>query len=242
MSNWMKTVDWLLGRPVEPTPDPEIVLTAIAAREALFTYLDNVLKPLGFERRKAPDSWFRDRIPEFLDVICASTSVSDPSGSLKAHVLVGMHGEKFQRAFKKLQGERYQIIEPSFTTDLGYLMPDAQFKSWRFRRDVPNLEEAKAREMADGILKYGLPWLCRIDSLDAVRRAIESESGWRDVDMPLFELLYGDYQTANLLAQDNLRRLEAVGKPNSSLEILKRWVAEPELISEIAPQNGVGLI
>lgn len=224
---------WLLGRPVEPTPDPEVVLTAKAAREALFAYMDGVLKPLGFDQR-ATGSWFRDRLPEFLDLVCVSTSVSDPRGSLKANVLIGMHGERLQRAFKKLQGERYTIIEPSVTTNVGYLMPEGQFKTWRFRRDVPSLEEEKALEMADAIRRFGIPWLAKIDSLDAIRKAIELNSGWQDVKIPLFELLYGNREAADLLAQRNLTRLESEGKSDASQDLLRRWIAEPELIDAIA--------
>lgn len=121
--------------------------------------------------------------------------------------VIGVRYQEIERIAADLAGWKcHEYIPPTLTVPVGYLMPQRSFTQWTLER--PQETTVAAEEVAAAIHEYGLPFMRRNSSLDAVTARL-SEAPFADVEHRSWRL-----PVAYLLAGDLLR----------SLEELERWL------------------
>lgn len=172
-------------------------LKVMEIRERIYTTIDSHLTSNGFGRKKPRDIWFRARADDFLDVVSIQTITPfGPTELVLGNVRVGIHCEQINKVFDRLCGDPYEIAAPTFTSYIGYIMPQGKFIEWRFPRD--QFAEDEARKMAETIVKYGLPWFAQFTSLELLRHGIATYSlkGPREINLALLDDLLGRRESA----------------------------------------------
>lgn len=97
------------------------------------------------------------------------------AGEVEINPVVGVRHQEVERMVAELRGEKVHAYQPpTIGTHLGYLLPEARYKSWVFTADRA---KAMADEMAAAIAEHGLAFMQSMKGLGELCRAIEERSG-----------------------------------------------------------------
>jgi hypothetical protein len=165
------------------------------------------LCPLGFARKGM--SFVRRRCSTAHDkVFLGVRGVGD--GIFRAHVSVGIVSEPVERLYAgllEIPGSTSGAV--TFALNLGYVMPRKSYLAWRFGREHP--AEPVTRGMVETTLQYGLPYLERYASWEAIYDEAARYCGDRAMRLPIIKYLMDRPGEAMVLLEAVLSNIETYG-------------------------------
>jgi hypothetical protein len=122
-------------------------------------------------------------------------------GEVEINPVVGVRHQEVERLVAECRGDKFHSYVPAtIATPLGYVLPEARFRSWLFGgdRSAPSASD----EMVAAIVEYGIAFMRSMIGLDELRRGLERDSriGIEDVSVyrrPVVSLLLGNQQRAS---------------------------------------------
>lgn len=119
------------------------------------------LTPHGFTTNGERGALARRRGASVRDQVILLTDISDHDGPV--WITANLRVQAVQPP--ATPGNRPSPI--ALNWNIGYLMPARNWQQWSFSREVFDLQEAE--RLASCIITYGLPWLARFESSEAIR-------------------------------------------------------------------------
>jgi hypothetical protein len=137
-----------------------------------------------------------------------SASRHYPAGSVEINPVVGIRNQEVERVVAEVRGERFhEYVPPTLSTPLGYLFPEARYRSWIFGADD---SLTAATEMVEAIADYGVPFMQRLSSLPELCRGLEKSSGLEHqlvYRRPVARMLLGELVKAREVLDQSLAAL-----------------------------------
>jgi hypothetical protein len=131
-----------------------------------------------------------------------------PPGEAEINPVIGVRHQGVERLVAELRGEKFHPYLPStVSTPLGYLFPEARYRSWVFGRGPI---EPIAREMVAAIAEYGLPFMRLTAAMPELCRRLEEGLGIEHqlaYRRPVAWLLAGNPRRATDVLADELGQL-----------------------------------
>lgn len=174
---------------------------------------------IGFKRNKY------SFIKKIDDEVYATLSFGFVSYQLKGHIYVdvsvGVSHTKLNDLHSRLSGysNNNRLISPTLHQQIGYLMPEDEYKEWDF---VENMDNSKVYEdLLQCIQTYGFPYQQKLKQFDNIFEAYEKRfSGvlniHRDKYLPIFYYLKGEKEKGLKVIEEAIER---ESKPLSKEEI-----------------------
>lgn len=162
--------------------------------------------------------------------------------SLKGHIIVnvtvGVSHRKVEELYAKLTGNKNLILKTTIGSQLGYLMPENDFKEWDFVEGQDNSNVFN--NLSYCIKTYGFPYQEKMKDFNNLFKAFEKrEPGIlhiaRDRYLPILYYLKGEKQKGLQFIEEAIERQK---KPFDERDILK-FSAE-EQITIVGP--GIGKV
>lgn len=137
-------------------------------------------------------------------------AIAKTGALLELNPVVGVRHHPTERLVAQLTGSAYhECVPPAITVHLGYVMPQARYSPWLFGAD-PKSNERLVREMVQGVVDWGFPFMDSLGNLAAQVTAFRSPEHRNDLKkayrLPVGLYLLGDRQGATRELQDELEK------------------------------------
>jgi hypothetical protein len=162
----------------------------------------------GFRSRPG-DIFTRPVASGVLGWLGLNRAVGRRDGLVEVNPVVGVRHQTVEAMVAELLGEKVRgYVPPTLSSSLGYLMPGERYQPWTFGGDVPVASTAK--RLAAAVVEYGMPYIERYGSLEAIVEALSNGAGVREVAayrLPVGYLLLGEPQRARDAIEASIRAL-----------------------------------
>jgi hypothetical protein len=130
-------------------------------------------------------------------------------GHFSINPVVGVRHGAVERVVAECRGEKFhEYIPATISTSLGYLLPEAQYRSWDFGGETTDVVAA---DLANNVATYGLLFMRETASLSALCQAFEERRGLHEHQLtyrrPVAWLLAGSRARARQIVDESLAKL-----------------------------------
>jgi len=176
----------------------------------VFGLVHTHLAVLGFEKRK-PGILTIKISDDVLGWIGLNKAIRGKEDFLSINPVIGLRNQKVERLIADLLGESYSdIIPPTLSTNVGYLMPLKKYQSYSFSKEGSN--EAVAKELVEAVREYGVPFIRRNVDLPALIKSMQTDhigiSFMTDYRVPAAYFLLGQIDKASEIFKTRLSEME----------------------------------
>jgi len=171
------------------------VATAMTNSTKMLNAVVPLLAEIGFEKR-AGSIFTLELGHDTIGWLGLNQSVRYQSpGAVEINPVVGVRFQTVERMVAECRGERFHSYQPpTICTPIGYLLPDAKYKTWLFEPDQP---VDAAQDMCATIKQYGIPFMRSVQSLEELCLKIDSRLGFLlEYRHPVALFLAGDIARA----------------------------------------------
>lgn len=178
-------------------------------KERIYQILECRLLVYGFEKKKL-DNYVRIINNNVLQNVVFSYATHSKKNAVYFNPIVGViykDIDSMMVALKELNISRTQTFTPMIGCPIGSLMPVKTFKEWKFTKNEP-IDET-ANEMADFIIKYGIPYLDMLSNEENLVYGMEVGSlgsDMRDYVLPILYYIRGNTEKALSFLDEVIKR------------------------------------
>lgn len=194
----------------------------VSLREIL-QVAENRLATLGFAKVK-PGLFIRSQDDRFSGWL--GLNRAGGSGTLEINPVIGVRSHEVEQIVAehlRLRGPK-NLVVPTISTSLGYLLPQGTYVPWIFREECD--VEKGIEDLMDAVRLFGLPFITEFSSLSRLVDGLQS-SKLADADskrlrLPVALILVGEHEKAASLLN---RYLAEMGERSDDLAIEYRRFA-----------------
>lgn len=163
-------------------------------------------------RKRSEQIYTLDLSDEFLGWLGLNRAIDRGDGALALNPVVGVRYQPMERTLAEITGEAFhEYIPPTVSVNVGYLMPENSYRSWRFEEGSANQE--RVLDMIAVVEKVGRPFMDSMADLESLTKALEAKQYSlpedRQYHLPVLYLLKGEHD----LARSHLMRyVEELGQ------------------------------
>ena len=139
----------------------------------IMNYVQDALGEHGY-RKRSEQIFTLDLSEEFLGWLGLNRAVDRGDGALALNPVVGVRYQTLERTLAEITGEAFHAyIPPTVSVNVGYLMPENSYRSWRFEQGDAN--QQKALDMIAVVEKVGRPFMNSMADLESLTEALEAK-------------------------------------------------------------------
>ena len=161
-------------------------------------YVQDALGEHGYQKR-AEQIFTLDLSDEFLGWLGLNRAIDRGDGALALNPVVGVRYQVMERTLAEITGEKFHAyIPPTVSVNVGYLLLENSYRSWRFEEGGANQE--KVLDMIAVVDKVGRPFMESMADLESLTVALEAKRyslpDDRRYHLPVIYLLKGEHDLA----------------------------------------------
>ncbi len=125
-------------------------------------------------RKRVEQIYTIDLSDEFLGWLGLNRAIERGDGALALNPVVGVRYQTMERTLAEITGEKFHAyIPPTVSVNVGYLMPENSYRSWRFEEG--GLNKQKVLDMVAIVEKVGRPFMSTMADLESLTEALEAK-------------------------------------------------------------------
>lgn len=200
-------------------------------RKNIMDLLESKLKNHGFIRKKTYEMFVKQIDENIIQTIGFPSAHHGLKGTLFLAVSLGVtyrREHKLEMKLRNINTNWPDYVGLKIGIPIGYLMPENNFKEWRFsiNEDITN----EGYNMLDAIMQYGMPFLNELSNQDNLIYGLEvgKYKGVPEFQLPVFYYLRGNTQ----------RAFECIDRYIKKFSVSELEDYEIEILQKLAEENG----
>lgn len=203
-------------------------------KKKIYLFLEEYFSKYGFKKKRL-NNYVRIKDGNVVQYIGFTTATHGERHVIYLNPVVGIIYRDVYELMVQLREEINRDIEehgPMICLPIGYLMPENDFREWKFTIDKDVSEDVDS--MARAIIDYGLPYLEELSNVDQVIYGLATSQysyigGEKDYILPVLYYLHGNSEQA-------LRTVEAAVTRRSKSVNIDEYKAMQAIYGEDAIQ------
>lgn len=201
--------DPILGRFL--SPDPYVLFLMKEQKKKIQLLLEEHFSQYGFKKKKL-NNYIRIKDGNVIQDIGFTTTTHGERHVIYLNPVVGVIYKDVDEIMVQLRegtNSSLEMYTPMISLPIGYLMPDNDFKEWKFTIDKDVNEDID--NMARAIINYGLPYLEELSNMDQVIHGlVASQYSYigeaKDYILPVLYYLHGNSEQALKTVEESIKK------------------------------------
>lgn len=201
--------DPILGRFL--SPNPYVLFLMKEQKKKIQLLLEEHFSQYGFKKKKL-NNYIRIKDGNVIQDIGFTTTTHGERHVIYLNPVVGVIYKDVDEIMVQLRegtNSSLEMYTPMISLPIGYLMPDNDFKEWKFTIDKDVNEDVD--NMARAIINYGLPYLEELSNMDQVIHGlVASQYSYigeaKDYILPVLYYLHGNSEQALKTVEESIKK------------------------------------